>query len=383
VIVDLFKITLTSTYFLFDGQYYEQTDGVAMGSPLSPAVANFFMESFEQKALESAPLKPSCFYRYVDDTFVIWPHGRNALQSFLEFLNNQHSNIKFTMETETEGCIPFLDILIRRKPDGSLGHSVYRKPTHTDLYLNGNSFHHKSQRNTVISTLALRAKTISDQESLPSELAHLKKTLLQNGYKKDDIRLVLKRTFSSKKKTTPETEDPVNIAVLPYTGKLSGKLARILRRHNIKTIHRPPSKIRNLLRPVKDDLGLKTPGVYCIPCECGKTYIGQTGRTVEHRCKEHERYIKLFYPEKSGLAEHSITEKHRILFSDTKIISKSSNYWDRIIKESLAILQERNNDNRDTVFQLSRTWTPVIKKTYMKTTNQRQAIGQPIRDTDS
>jgi len=69
----------------------------------------------------------------------------------------------------------------------------YQRGGNSFLYLNGNSFHHKSQRNTVISTLALRANAISDQESLPRELAHLKKTLLQNGYKKDDIRLALKK----------------------------------------------------------------------------------------------------------------------------------------------------------------------------------------------
>ena len=42
--------------------------------PLSPVIANFFMEDFEEKALNQATLKPTCWYRYVDDTFVIWPH---------------------------------------------------------------------------------------------------------------------------------------------------------------------------------------------------------------------------------------------------------------------------------------------------------------------
>ena len=50
-ILTLFRHVLTSTYFCYDGQFYEQTDGVAMGSPLSPVIANFFMEDFEKKAL--------------------------------------------------------------------------------------------------------------------------------------------------------------------------------------------------------------------------------------------------------------------------------------------------------------------------------------------
>jgi hypothetical protein len=51
-VLALFYHVLTSMYFCFDGQFYEQTDRVAMGSPLSPVIANFFMEDFEKKALE-------------------------------------------------------------------------------------------------------------------------------------------------------------------------------------------------------------------------------------------------------------------------------------------------------------------------------------------
>jgi hypothetical protein len=63
----------TSSFFRFNGQFYEQTDGVAMGSPLSPVIADFFMEHFEETVLDGAIHKPLCWFRYVDDTFVIWP----------------------------------------------------------------------------------------------------------------------------------------------------------------------------------------------------------------------------------------------------------------------------------------------------------------------
>ena len=66
-IVTLFKHALTSTCFVCDGQHYEQTDGVAMGSPLSPVIAKFFMEDFEKRTLDKATHKPSCWYRYVAD----------------------------------------------------------------------------------------------------------------------------------------------------------------------------------------------------------------------------------------------------------------------------------------------------------------------------
>jgi hypothetical protein len=63
---------LTTSCFTFNGQFYGQTDSVAMGSLLSLVIANFYTEDYEKVALESAPLKPRCWFRYVDDTFVIW-----------------------------------------------------------------------------------------------------------------------------------------------------------------------------------------------------------------------------------------------------------------------------------------------------------------------
>jgi hypothetical protein len=109
---------MTTSYFSFNGQFYEQIDGVAMGSPLSPVIANFYMEDFEERALDSAPHKPICWFRYMDDTFVTWPHGPDKLKEFLDHLNSIHTSIQFTMEIESEGHLPFLDTDIYRRTDG-------------------------------------------------------------------------------------------------------------------------------------------------------------------------------------------------------------------------------------------------------------------------
>jgi hypothetical protein len=87
---------------------------------------------------------------------------------------------------------------------------------------------------------------------------------------------------------------------------MSNKVSRLVAKYNIKTVHIPKKKNRHMLRTVKDDLGLKVPGMYHIPCECGKVYVSQTGRSIEARCKEHMRHICLNQPEKSAVAEHSI-----------------------------------------------------------------------------
>ena len=111
----LVRIYLKSTFFSFKGVLYEQVEGVAMGSSLSPVVANLYMEAFEKSAIESFPLKPKWWKRLVDDTNINWPHGKESLDAFLEHLNSRSEHIKFTMEVEEDNQIPFLDVLIKKK----------------------------------------------------------------------------------------------------------------------------------------------------------------------------------------------------------------------------------------------------------------------------
>ena len=132
-ITSLLEFCLNSTSFMFQGQYYQQMEGAAMGSPLSPIIANIFMEHFEEQALESAPHPPSLWKRFVDDTFVILETSYK--EEFLHHINSLDSHIRFTVEnTREDGSIPFLDTLITPNNDGSLQTKVFRKPTHTNQY---------------------------------------------------------------------------------------------------------------------------------------------------------------------------------------------------------------------------------------------------------
>jgi hypothetical protein len=113
-------------------------------------------KNFEKRALDTYPLKPKRWKCYVDDTNVIWPHGKEELNKFLEHLNFLSEDIKFTMELEEDNSIPFLDVLIHRKQDGHLGHQVYRKKTHTKSYLHASSHHHPTHKMGVLNTLAMQ-----------------------------------------------------------------------------------------------------------------------------------------------------------------------------------------------------------------------------------
>ena len=105
-ITSLLEFCLNSTYFTFQGKFYKQVDGTVMGSPISPIVANLFMEDLETKALATSPHPPSLWKRFVDDTFtIIKKSHKNAL---LEHINSIDNNIKFTCaESRDDGSIPF------------------------------------------------------------------------------------------------------------------------------------------------------------------------------------------------------------------------------------------------------------------------------------
>ena len=181
-IILLLESCLKNTYFSFQGQFFEQVEGAAMGSPVSPIVANLYMEYLEQKSLGTAPHHPRFWCRYVDDTFVI--HKEANKQGFLQHINSVDPAIKFTVEDNREdGSIPFLDIIVKPEENGGLSITVYRKPTHTDQYLQWDSHHNLTAKFSVINTLFHRAKTVcSNPVLLKQEKEHLRKALTQCKY---------------------------------------------------------------------------------------------------------------------------------------------------------------------------------------------------------
>ena len=137
---ELLELATLNSYFIFNDKLYKQVDGVAMGSPLGPTLANIFLNYNEKIWLNICPtnFKPNYYKRYVDDTFVLFDDP-NKSSLFLNYLNSKHPNIKFTIETENEEKLPFLDILITRLNNNFIT-SVYRKPAFTGMGLNYLSF---------------------------------------------------------------------------------------------------------------------------------------------------------------------------------------------------------------------------------------------------
>ena len=110
--VDLVNLVLTTTWNTSNSQFYQQTDGVAMGGPASSTTAEIYMQAHTSTAISTAIHPPKVWERFVDDVYSIVK--RAHLENFFRHINNLHQNIKFTMEEESNGELAFLDTLLKR-----------------------------------------------------------------------------------------------------------------------------------------------------------------------------------------------------------------------------------------------------------------------------
>ena len=324
-IANLLDFVLRSTYFQYNGSIYEQLEGVAMGSPVSTVIANLYMETFEEQAIESAPSKPKIWKRYVDDTFTIL--DRDRVDSFLQHLNSQQPTIRFTMETENDNKIAFLDASVSREPDGSLTTSVYRKPTHTDQYLAYDSHHPQSVKHSIVKCLYDRAKRLVTKPSVISaEKKHLSSVLVSNGYPSSFVQKISKARTAPKKEPVAEFK---STAVLSYIQGVSEPLRRCLEQQGIRTVFKSETTLRSHLVQPKDTVDpVKQDGmVYRIPCECGKVYIGETGRSMHERIKEHDRDIRLACTQTSAVSEHAHKTGYYPRWNEVEFIDRDRHWY--------------------------------------------------------
>ena len=268
------------------------------------------MEDLENESPQYHLQPPRHWYRFVDDTFAIQHEAHKQL--FLDHINNIDPAIKFTVEGNQDyGTIPFLDTLVKPEVDNSLLISVYRKPTHTDQYLEWDSHHNLATQYSVIGTLTHRAKTVcTGPELFNKELQHLREVLTQCKYPKWTLGKVQSKflnsnqeecntqegtteegadnTSSNTTKRTPKDKPSTGNIVILHTQGLGESIKKMCSKYGIQTHFRGNRTLKQLLVKPKDQdsKDKKSGAIYMYQCEelmCDEEYIGETSRTLGER----------------------------------------------------------------------------------------------------
>ena len=153
--IKLLEFTLTNYIFCFNKKFYKNYR-VQPWLTCLPVIVNIYMEYFESLAILSSPTLIKWWFRYV---VVHSTTKKDQFKQLQEYLNSIDPHIKYTIELPTIDGLPFLDTLTRPTPN-CIESTVYRKPTHTDRYLDYNSNHPISAQLFFIQTLIHRAKQV-------------------------------------------------------------------------------------------------------------------------------------------------------------------------------------------------------------------------------
>jgi len=339
-ILQLLEINLTKNDFEFDGQYFLQIKGTAMGKKFAPAYADIFMAEWETAALEKCDKKPLHYYRYLDDIWGIWTYSQDDFNTFLDILNNHNSSIKLKSTTDNNS-IDFLDTTTFKGPNfthnNQLDIKVYFKDTDTHALLFKTSFHPKHTFAGLIKSQLLRFHRICTQtEDFKHATKVLYLSLSTRGYSRTFLRSCFK-TFLQSNPIQVSTALPFVTTYSPSTVTLVGKIKHHFKTHFInnnpendyriiaafrKNTNLRDHLVRAKVQPREVDKCFsknsyfrqqtwvhntqtqkvfKIPPrasvsskncVYVIVCKiCGMKYVGETGRTIHLRFQGHRQNI--------------------------------------------------------------------------------------------
>ncbi|XP_046560387.1 uncharacterized protein LOC124269426 [Haliotis rubra] len=239
-IIRLINSCISSTYFTWSDKIYQQTNGLPMDSPLSPIITEIYMTELEDKALLTSIIAPICWYRKVDDTFVVLNPNDNP-EHLLNHMNSQHPRMRFTKEEESDNKLPFLDVLVK-KEDNKLSTTVYRKPTNT-FTLSPTTRYRLRNASYPLSPGELRTS------ALESELNHIRHVFVHyNQYPQKLVNNIITTTLNPRDKPPRRQSAPFVISI-PYVPAVSHQIRRLLQQQpSIDVLFQKGKSIQNLLQ---------------------------------------------------------------------------------------------------------------------------------------
>ena len=272
-------------------------------------------------------------------------------------------------DTQADGSLPFLDVLVTPQADGSLSTSVYRKPTHTNQYLQWDSHHPISAKYSAISTLFHRAKEVcSTKQHLKEEQDHIHQALTLCRYPSWALNRVEKKTRVPKQSRNQgnrlkDNNTKSNIRrthiTVPYNRDLSESFKNTCKKYGIQVYFRGGKTIKNLLVAPKDrdHITHKSGIIYRYKCdrvECDEEYIGESARTFGERFKEHLKCPSPIY-------DHSNITGHNTTLENFSIVGREDRNLMRLIKEAIYIRVNNPSLNKNIgKYHLPHIWDEVL-----------------------
>ena len=219
-LIDSIHMILSTNYFMFDNQFYLQISGTAMGTRFAPSYADIYMAEVEEHYISTQEYQPSLFLRFLDDIFLIWHHGNESLQLFINGLNNIHTRLRFTASISPTN-IAFLDLNVYTE-NGKLKSDLYVKPTDVHNILPFNSHHNPDTKWGIIKAQSIRyLRIISDPNILLLRLYNMYLLFCAKGYPQRKTLTLIAETYKqsmqiqSKRKKREFTQGQA-LMITPY-----------------------------------------------------------------------------------------------------------------------------------------------------------------------
>ncbi|CAJ0959055.1 unnamed protein product [Ranitomeya imitator] len=263
--LDLLTLVLYENYFLAEDTFYIQKYGTAMGSNVTPAYANAFMNHFEISHVFTNDLficHVLCYHRYIDDIFLVWTGNLDTLLSFHSHLNSILPELQFTIHYNTDS-VHFLDTMVLKVLNGGLSTDIYSKPTDCNSLLHYTSCHPRSLKNSLPRSQFNRvARIVSDPGTLNDRLESMAHKFQARCYPSKLLTEEKARTLSP-----PSPRPPSNAQErIPFVHEfhpLVPKIHFIIRRHwpllakaypNVPTFKEPVLMCNKRAPNIKDKL---------------------------------------------------------------------------------------------------------------------------------
>lgn len=325
-------LVMDSGYFKFCGQFYKQIAGMPMGNCFSPSAADLVMDYVISNAVAKLSVKPKIITKYVDDLFLIV--NENDIDTTMDIFNNIHSSIQFTCEKENDGKLPYLDVLIKRREDGTICTQWYKKPIASGRLLNFNSTHPHSQKINTAKGLIHRVLALTtDSECDTEEL--IVSTLRENGFPPHLISRLLSE-HTERSRIIHRDDSQRRYLSMTYVPGLSERIRKTVRgiSSDIQLSFKTPNTAQSLYTKLKDKTETmdKSNVIYSIPCECGRPYIGRTTQKLCSRIRQHQLSLRdATYDEeeedplkiKTSLIKHARDHQHNFDFTNTSILDSA------------------------------------------------------------